>query len=128
MIRARMGSFLLLLILAIAGSTFAQEKVQSTGPPVFDTTSVPGATIIRLWQDKELGQPRWPEVAVIVMSSASAHKEFHRDPAAFLNKYKVFSKPVRTDQADCLIAPEDKEGTALSWVTYLHHTKGSGYT
>ncbi len=122
--------FLILLILAIPGSAFAQEKVQPGGPEAYDTTSVPGATIIRVWQDKELVQPRWPEVAIILMTSPDVHKEFHRDPAAFFNKYKVFSKPVRTGQADCLMAPEDKdkEATATSWSSVVFHTKDSGYS
>jgi hypothetical protein len=131
MIRARTGSFLLLLLISsVTASPSAQEKVQAEGPSVFDTASAPGVTIIRLWQDKELAQPSWPEVAVIVMTSG-AHKEFHKNAAAFLNKYNVFSKPVRTtNQPECIIAPEDKdqEATALSWVTYTHHTAGSGYT
>ena len=117
---------LIVFVFSILGSALAQEKVQPEGPAVLDTTSVPGVTIIRLWQDKELAQPRWPEVAVIVMTSG-AHKEFHKDPTAFVNKYKVFSKPVNTTgQPACII--EGNEATAASWVTYMHHTSKSGYT
>jgi hypothetical protein len=127
MTRVRLSCSLVMLVLWIACSALAQEKVVPSAGPMFDT-SVPDVIIIRLWQDKELAQPRWPEVAVIEMSSATMHNEFHRDPGAFFNKYKVFSKPVRPGQKDCLIAPEDKGSTAKSWSSVVYHTKDSGYS
>jgi len=128
MVHLRTGCLLIALVFSGVSSVMSQEKVVPSGPPVFDNTSVPEVTILRLWQDKELKQSRWPEVAVILISSASMHKEFHQDPGAFFNKYKVFSKPVRPGQAGCLISPEDKNSTAKSWSSVVYHTKDSGYS
>lgn len=55
-------------------------------------TVAPGVKVLRLWEVVK-GEPRWPEHAILRVSYA-VHKEFHMDPSAFVNKHKIFSKPV----------------------------------
>jgi hypothetical protein len=130
---------LFLVLFVTADVSFGQKPAQKSAPDVsaqkaqeiaargWDTTTVPvpGAKILRVWQNKALGLEEWPEIAIMELPP-SLHEEFHRDPTAFINKHKIFSKPVQA--GSCLIAEEDKGVEAKSWVTTMKHRKSSGYT
>lgn len=87
------------ICLLLAGSqALAQQKAKFK-------ELAPGLEVLRLWEVVE--EPRWPEHAIFRMSMA-IHDEFHKDPSAFVNKHKIFSKPVQPG-AICLRLREDIE-------------------
>lgn len=49
----------------------------------------PGITVVKLWEVTESKQ-----MTAVIHLTESNHHEFHSDPTAFINKYKIFPEPV----------------------------------
>ena len=67
-----------------------------------------------------------PEFAILQLTD-DAYREFQKDPKAFVNKYKVFSKPVN-ELPDCIgPSPEKQKPTSgdPAWYVMMPHWPAS---
>jgi len=108
-------------LLLLPGESFAQAAEAQKTPAKPTTkwkTLGDGARIQRLWTDDE-----YPEVAVLELSDGE-YKEFIQDVASYLNKNKVFPKPVNSPAGPCaaVAAPNKDDG---KWFIVISHDRTS---
>ena len=67
-----------------------------------------------------------PEFAILQLTDDTYH-EFQKDPKAFVNKYQVFSNPVK-DLPDCVVPSSEKQKQTsgdLGWYVMMPHWPAS---
>jgi hypothetical protein len=119
------GLTFLVLALEGTGQLIAQQAAPAKVVPKYEAVSE-GVKVFRAW---ELSKGRFPEIVILEFSD-QRHEEFHKDPGAFFNKYRIFSKAVRLPGAGCLLleAPEPENLRPIrGWKTTGAHGRESAY-